>query len=317
MGNSVLQRRRDPLGRLCASHGSGAGCGEQWPLCRGDILTKTPQAQTVIEFTHRMTSGLALIMVASLMVWCWRKTSSGEWPRYSAVLATILLLTEAFLGALLVVFDHIAQDRSAGRALFLSLHFGNTLLLLASLALAVRWLSHGDRHFVVTRKPSELIAVGLGLIATMCIGIAGSLAALGDTIFPAASLRSSLIHDFSSGGHGLLHVRLLHPIAAAISAFYFLWLILKSSGNRVRSPQTFRFLAGMFVLQAGFGVMNVILLAPVWLQIVHLLVADLFWILLVLASPHLLLENATLYYSCSECNANCELGSELPLARPH
>jgi len=121
---------------------SGAGCGNHWPLCDGRILPRAPEVQTVIEFLHRVISVLALVLVAALLVWCWRKTSKGDWPRYSAVLA--IILNEALLGALLVVLHHVAQDRSAGHALLLCLHFGNTLLLLASLSLTARWLSGDD-----------------------------------------------------------------------------------------------------------------------------------------------------------------------------
>jgi len=229
-------------------------------------------------------------MVASLLVWCWRKTSKGDWPRSSAVLAIILLFNEALLGALLVVLNHVAQDQSAGHALLLCLHFGNTLLLLASLSLTARWLSGDDRRFAVTAKPRELLTIGIGLVAVMSVGITGSLAALGDTIFPAASLRSSLIQDFSLSSHHLLRLRLLHPVTVVLGAIYVLWIVLKGSRRQAHPSKTLPFLISMLILQAGLGVMNVILLAPVWLQIVHLLVADLFWILLVFASADLLLE---------------------------
>jgi len=277
-------------GAFVRATGSGAGCGNHWPLCNGNILPRAPQLQTVIEFVHRVTSVLALVMVASLLVWCWRKTSKGDWPRYSTLLAIILLLNEALLGALLVVLNHVAQDRSAGHALLLCLHFGNTLLLLASLSLTARWLSSDDRRFAVTARPRELLAIGIGLVAVMGVGITGSLAALGDTIFPAASLRSSLMQDFSSGTHHLLRLRLLHPITVVLGAMYVLWLVLKSSRKQTPSARTLPILISTLILQVGLGVMNVILLAPVWLQIVHLLIADLFWIGLVFASADLLLE---------------------------
>jgi len=103
----------------------------------------------LIEFTHRATSGLSLVLVATLLIWAWRRTARGEWSRYSAAAATILLFNEALLGAMLVVFEHVGMDRSASRAVFLSLHFGNTLLLVAALTLSAKWLSNSARrsHF--------------------------------------------------------------------------------------------------------------------------------------------------------------------------
>lgn len=277
-------------GAYVRATGSGAGCGNNWPLCNGGILPATSQAQTVIEFAHRMTSGLALVLVSSLLVWTWRRTSKGAWTRYTAILATILLFNEALLGALLVVFDRAAQNRSSGHALLLTLHFGNTLFLLASLSLTALWLSNGDCRFAMTRKPHERIAIGIGLVAVMVIGITGSLAGLVDTKFPATSFRASLVQDFSTSSYYLLRLRLLHPIAAVMGGIYVVWIILKVSARQVQFSPWSSALIIVFILQVVLGAMNVILLAPVWLQIVHLLVADLFWVLLVLASANLLFE---------------------------
>ena len=165
--------------------GSGAGCGSHWPLCNGAILPATAQRPTAIEFTHRVTSAVSLVLVVILLIWCWRRTAMSEWPRYSAIAAALLLFNEALLGALLVLLDHTeGLDRSAAHAAFLCLHFGNTLLLLAALALTAKWLSKPDRRFAVLAKPHERIAIGLGLVSVMAIGTTGSLASLGDTIFP-------------------------------------------------------------------------------------------------------------------------------------
>ena len=204
-------------GAYVRATGSGAGCGNHWPLCNGAVLPSTPQSQTIIEFTHRLTSGLAVVMVSSLLVWCWRKTSKGDWARYSSLTAMLLLFNEAILGALLVLFEHVAHDQSPARVFFLCLHFGNTLLLLAALALTAQWLSKDQWQLSFIKKRSEIVAVVSGLLAIMCVGISGSVAALGDTLFPATSLRASLVQDFSSA-NVLLRLRFLHPVAAVIGA---------------------------------------------------------------------------------------------------
>jgi len=274
-------------GAYVRATGSGAGCGNHWPLCNGAVLPSTPQSQTIIEFTHRLTSGLAVVMASALLLWCWRQTSKGDWARYSSLAAILLLFNEAVLGALLVLFEHVGQDRSPTRVFFLCMHFGNTLLLLAALALTAQWLSKGHRRFSGVKNRAEIVAVVFGLLATMCIGITGSVAALGDTLFPATSLRASLIQDFSSG-NVLLRLRFLHPVAAAIGAMYVLWIILRSSKTLGRPSNQVIALAVVLIAQIGLGILNVMLLAPVWLQIVHLLVAELFWVLVVLASANLL-----------------------------
>lgn len=281
-------------GAYVRATGSGAGCGNHWPLCNGDVLPKTPQVQTMIEFTHRVTSGLAFISVVALFVLCWRKTSKGALPRFTAALALFFMINEALLGALLVKFNHVAQDTSTARAVFLSMHFANTLLLLAFLASTAYLLSSGPRKSAIVANPGEVMWIGLGLLAAMAMGITGSLAALGDTLFPATSLRSALVQEFSSSSYYLVRLRWMHPLAAIVGGLYIFWLIRKSFSARTRS--TFPLLVvTLLLVQAGLGVINVLLLAPVWLQLVHLFVADMFWISLVLASVALLLGDATVH----------------------
>ena len=146
-------------GAYVRATGSGAGCGSHWPLCNGELLPMTSQTQTLIEFTHRATSGLSLVLVTTLLIWAWRRTSRGEWSRYSAAAAAILLFNEALLGAMLVVFEHVGMDRSASRAVFLSLHFGNTLLLVAALTLTAKWFTNRPRPFASSAKWFERIVL--------------------------------------------------------------------------------------------------------------------------------------------------------------
>lgn len=239
-----------------------------------------------------MTSGVALLMVAILVFWCWHATSKGNWARYSATLATAFLANEALLGAALVLLGHVARDQSAGRVLFLCLHFGNTLLLLATLALTATWLQTGSGKFVLIQKRRELSAVVVGLLAVLAIGMTGTVAALGDTLFPATSLRASVLQDFTTGSPALLHFRLLHPVLAVIAGVYVTWVVLKSSSRRICLSRTSVALVILLFTEFGIGTLNVVLLAPVWLQILHLLVADTIWIALVLASAELVLEHS-------------------------
>jgi cytochrome c oxidase assembly protein subunit 15 len=247
---------------------------------------------TSVEFTHRITSVISLLMVTGLVVWCWRVTNKGDWARYSAAIATVLLANEALLGAALVLLKHVGSDQSAGRLLFLCLHFGNTLLLLATLSLTSIWLSNGSGRFTVIPKRPQVGFIGLGLLATMIMGITGTIAALADTLFPATSLLSSLAQDFSSRTPALLRVRLLHPAIATIAVCYVLWLMWRSSTGRNRFPRSAIALIILLFVQVCIGITNVLFLAPVWLQITHLFVADVLWILLVLASADLMLKAA-------------------------
>jgi len=279
-------------GAYVRATGSGAGCGNQWPNCGGSVLGTGVNAQTIIEFTHRITSGGALLMVAVLLLWCWRATSKGNWARYSAALAAAFLLNEALLGAALVLLGHVAQDQSAGRILFLCLHFGNTLLLLGTLALTATWLQSGSESFTLIKQRSVVSAVVVGLPAVLAIGVTGTVAALGDTLFPPTSLGSSLLRDFSTDSPGLLQVRLLHPVVAVTALIYVIWVVLKNASRRTSlSRASMVLIIILLFTEIGIGTLNVLLLAPVGLQILHLLVADIIWISLVLGSAALILEH--------------------------
>ena len=281
-------------GAYVRATGSGAGCGNHWPLCNGNVLPKTPQVQTLIEFTHRVSSGLAFISVVALFVWCWRQTLKREAARFTSALTLFFMIDEALLGALLVKFNHVAQDTSTARAVFLSMHFANTLLLLACIASTAYLLSSGARKSAIVAKRGEMFMIGVGLFAAMVMGITGSLAALGDTLFPAASLRSALLQDFSATSYYLVRLRWMHPLAAVAGGLYIFWLLRKRFSGRTRSRLP-ALVTTLLVVQVGLGVINVLLLAPVWLQVVHLFVADLFWISLVLASTDLFLGDSPVH----------------------
>jgi cytochrome c oxidase assembly protein subunit 15 len=290
-------------GAYVRATGSGAGCGNHWPDCNGVVLGASARSQTIIEFTHRMTSGIAFLMVIGLLLWCWRVTSKSDWARYSAALAAVLMTNEALLGAALVLLDYVSQNKSAGRILVLCLHFGNTLLLLASLSLTAAWLSNGAGGFKLVRSRRQAIAIGIGLLATMAIGITGAIAALADTLFPATSLRLSLLQDLSVNAPPLLHFRMLHPLVAITSAGYIGWVIFISARQQNFSRRA-KLLIILLFAQLAIGATNVLLLAPVWLQIIHLFMADVLWITLVLVSADLMLSSEERSYASVTLSAN-------------
>ncbi len=80
--------------------GSGAGCGDQWPLCNGGWLPRAPALHTIIEFTHRITSGPTLgLFVIILVVFAFRLFPRRHIVRRLAVLVAMFTVTEALIGA--------------------------------------------------------------------------------------------------------------------------------------------------------------------------------------------------------------------------
>ncbi len=272
-------------GAYVRATGSGAGCGNHWPLCNGVVMPQAPALTTIIEFTHRATSGLDLVLVAALLVWAFRAFPRRHPVRLGAALSGVFLLTEALIGAALVKLEHVARNASAGRAYSLSAHLINTLMLLACLTLTVWWARGGGR--LRWRGRTVWPAFG-GAALLMLTSLMGAITALGDTLFPAASLSAGLAQDFDSASSLLLRLRLLHPLLAACAG---VWLVFYAVSSSTRFPQAKRVAWSVIALVAGqitAGAINLLLLAPVWVQIVHLLLADLLWITFVFLTAYTL-----------------------------
>ncbi len=281
-------------GAVVRATGSGAGCGEHWPLCNGQVVPPAPQLKTLIEYGHRLTSGVALICVVGLVIWAFRAYPRKHPVRKGAVLSLVFELTEALIGAGLVLLGHVAANASVQRGYSLGLHLSNTLLLLAALALTA-WLSRPGRvafQRAVTGQLGNFRPVlAVAAAGIVLIGITGAIAALGDTLFGASSLAAGMRQDFSPSSHIFLRLRILHPIVAAALGFYLLGLasyVLAKIDVAAVTKRLGVALIGLIMLQLCLGLANLVLMAPVPIQLMHLLLADLLWITFVLFSTELL-----------------------------
>lgn len=268
-------------GAYVRATGSGAGCGNHWPLCNGEVVPRAPGIATMIEFSHRLTSGLSLVAIAVLVVWTFRACAAGHPARIGAVLSGVLILTEAAVGAGLVLFELVADNATMARAMFVAVHLLNTFLLLGALTLTAWWLSSGVPFVPGRRREAAIMAAAC--VSLLLAGASGAVAALGDTLFPSARLSDALWADLSATSHLLIRLRVLHPVLAVGAA-----LVVIASASRLsrsagpRAGWLARMVTALVIVQAGLGLLNVILLAPVWLQLTHLLVADGIWIGIVL-----------------------------------
>ena len=267
-------------GAFVRATGSGAGCGDRWPLCNGVVVPRAPRIETIIEFTHRATSGLALIALAGLCIWAFRLFPRGHRVRFFAVLAAVFWFTEALLGMGLVLLRYVEHNASAGRAAYLSAHLVNTQILLAMLT-ATAWFGSGaDRRW---RGAPRLVMAALP--AAVVVAVSGALAALGDTLYPAATVAAGMRAEFSNTAGALLRLRAFHPVVAVLGGA----IVLAAAAKAWRSPlpaagRMGRFVALMVFVQIASGVCDIALLAPVWMQIAHLLLADVLWVALVVAA---------------------------------
>jgi len=267
---------------------SGAGCGSHWPLCDGQVIPFHPSVERIIEYTHRVTSGLSGIFGLVLMVWAIKRFGRHR-VTWATVVTFFFLMVEAAVGAGLVLKGLVLNDASEARAVVISLHLVNTLVLIGAAGLAAwwsqghgapRWRGHGIERWLVA---TALVAVAL-------VGMAGAITALGDTLFPpsaAAGVVGHLRTDLSPTANFLMRLRVIHPILAVFVGAGLLylgaWLKRRRLGGRL--PTLLMIAVG---LELAAGILNIALAAPGWLQVVHLLLAQALWLALVLTAADVL-----------------------------
>jgi len=257
---------------------SGAGCGDHWPLCNGVVVPPSPSFETIVELTHRVTSGLALIGALGLYVLARRHHPPGHRVRRAAGAGAVFMVTEALVGAGLVLFRMVADSVSEARGIWISLHLVNTFLLLGCQAATVRFAQGVAAPRRLAR--SERFLVGALLGGLLLVGMSGAIAALGDTLFPLGSFREALAEDFSPSAHLFVRLRIYHPgLAIGVGALLVgtAWMLA-----RTRPDPRVQYLAlattFLYAGQLALGALNVWLRAPVWLQLVHLGLADALWL---------------------------------------
>jgi heme A synthase len=270
-------------GAYVRASGSGAGCGSHWPLCNGEVIPDSPTVKTIVEFSHRLSSGLALLLVAGALVWAFRAYAPKHRLRRYAAAAMFFMVMEAAIGAGLVLFEMVAENKSIARALWMSGHLINTFLLVGTLAI-IAWTATTGGRFDIRGQASINWVFAAAIMATLILGVSGAVSALGATLFPVTSLAEGLKQDLSPTAHVLIRLRFFHPlIAIGVGGL----LIMTAFFARSRRPgagvkKWSNALIALVLVQLGAGAVNLLLHAPTWLQLVHLLLSDLVWIALVL-----------------------------------
>jgi heme A synthase len=273
-------------GAVVRATGSGAGCGAHWPLCNGEVIPQSSAVATFIEFFHRLTSGVALALIVVMFIASRRVFAKGHPARGGALASVTLIVVESLIGMLIVVLELTAQDTSVARAVGIAVHQVNTLFLLSAITLTGWWASGGSklswRGHPLSRNVTAALMIGVaGLLA---LSATGAITALGDTLFPATSLQAGFERDLLPTAHFLEQLRIIHPIVAGLMGIYVVaiaWLIHRRTHDPLVKWLAAT-LSGLFLAQCALGAMNVVLLAPVWMQLAHLLMADAVWICFVL-----------------------------------
>ncbi len=304
-------------GSIVRATDSGAGCGESWPRCDGHIIPVSTDAATIIEFTHRMMTGALGFALAALLILgarrsgVWRKPSQSlsmlrpdvavahffrEIRRYFATTphgravawSVGLFFSEVVIGALLVVFGWVEDDASVARVIAVSVHLVNTFLLLGALTLTAYLGSGGTPPRVDATRTRDRMVLG-GVVILLIVGASGAVNALADTLFPAKAVAADIVQEYGSAGSFLIGVRTFHPmIAIAGGAILF---YLARNPNLGDNPVVRRYGTAVQVIigiQMFAGIVNIALLTPIETQVLHLLIADILWIVWVLLGANAL-----------------------------
>jgi len=270
---------------------SGDGCGDTWPLCKGQLIPEAQQGKTWVEYAHRGMSGLFGLIVFGLFFWARRVFPKGHLVRKWAGWSLFFTITEALLGAKLVLFKLVGSNDSPYRAFIMSLHLINSLMLTASLALtsdlagSTSWRRRLKSPWNFEGLKPRRIVAGL-VFSFLLIGVTGAIAALANTLFPSLNLSEGFQADWDPASHYLVRFRGLHPLmgilfGGSIALTAWLSVQLQNPGEdrlRFRS-RALALVTGLGIL---FGITTLLLLAPIWMKLSHLFLAHSIWILIVL-----------------------------------
>lgn len=262
---------------------SGAGCGDHWPTCHGEIIPIEPSIETMIEYTHRLTSGMCGIFGIALVFWAWRKFGVGR-IFYAAVVTLIFIIFEGAIGAGLVLAELVEDDASVARAVVISLHLVNTLFLTGSAAF-VAWWSRGGNVPSLKHPWSKWLLAAAALVIFTCM--TGAVTALGDTLFPIAptlgdGMWSKIRADLAPTEHFLVRLRVIHPFVAILTAIALFALATRAryANHSERAHKAALALMVVVGIQTVAGFVNIALAAPGWMQLSHLAIAQALWVIL-------------------------------------
>lgn len=340
--------------------GAGAGCGDHWPLCDGQVVPLSYTAERVIEFSHRLTSGASGLLAIALFALAFAAplrqavtrpelagrarlsfgaglvcagllvagavTTSGplvllgaglgllalgawftallalrhlswaetfrRWPVvFGAALSFGLILLEGVVGGLQVLWGLTADSTDPARGLVQGVHLANTFALLGAMLLtalcASGWpaLWYNDR----LRGPGQgqvRRLWTLGLVLTLLVGMAGAVTALGDLLFSPApgTPLDTVRRDFGAAATLIENLRVVHPLLALAGSGYLLWMAARLRQLRPSAlvSRWAGWLSGAVALQVVAGFVNVALKAPDWMQLTHLLLACIMWLMTVM-----------------------------------
>ncbi len=263
---------------------SGDGCGDHWPLCGGKLVPDFATLKQVFEFSHRASVGLVIPVVGWLIWRVYRVFPKGHQARKAALYTGIFTMSESLVGAWLVIYKLVAYNDSAYRAMSMATHLVNTFLLVSAIALTAL-LAGGMAPIRLRGQGAVPWIIGIATISTIILGISGSVSALGHALKPVPDVLKAAADPAS---HWMVRLQPLHPLIAISVGLY----LLLASGLLIHlrpSPpvkKSVQLMMSIYGVQMLFGLANIWLKAPVWMQCVHLVLADILFASLMVAAAY-------------------------------
>ena len=285
------------MGAIVRITGSGAGCGQHWPTCNGEVVALPQRLETWIELTHRTTSGLDFIgvLVLAALAFTLRPRHPARWAAFAAL---GLMVVEIAIGARLVLLNLVGSNLSLDRVVVMPAHLVTTSLLIGALAAASYFSSEARLRCEAAlpeRATNQLKAAMIWVLGAavllMLVSMTGAITALGDTAYPVQG-QGALEHlqnDQAVGAHLLGKLRVVHPLLALLGVAG-LWIAASRAREATSAVPVQRLGAALYVgagLALVIGVTNIWLGAPGYIQVVHLFMACLLWLSIVVLSAML------------------------------
>lgn len=257
----------------------GDGCGSNWPMCGDNVDPIKGPIATLVESTHRLSTMLLGVLSLVVIVWAYKSFEKGHLARKFSGLFLFMVLFEGWIGRYLVKRDLVTVNDTVERAVWMGVHVLSTFLLLGALVGAALSAS---RIRPITLKSQGAVGwlLGVGFVGTMLLGVSGAIAAFGNQVDPAVYGLADRLKPTAFWAHKL---SVAHPIGAVSIGLYL--MLMSSLVQHLRQDpfvrNASRTLIGVLIVQGIVGGANILLKAPVALQMIHLVLADLNWITVV------------------------------------
>ena len=263
-------------GALVRATSSGAGCGDSWPLCQDQFFPNLNYLKTAIEFNHRMSSGVVLILAIIAFGFSF-KFKKHLLLKKLVFITFLTVIFEALFGAGLVIFGLVDQNASFARSVVMCIHLLSTFVLVGSLMMSVLCASRTPISFEFEKMKSNRHSLLIALIIFILISITGAITALCDTLFRPESFGAELWNEVRNPSETLKFLRGLHPIVAIVLVFSFLKAMFRVC-RHWGLKKAYLILVSLVSFQVALGFANILLNVPLVSQLLHLFIAHLIWI---------------------------------------